>query len=190
MRQFVIMLLAGLCMSPAVSQGACCGRAHMFAGVGLLRWRLLRPGSSMRNFAPGPAPVFATPRGLRRRLTGPWHLIPAMAGATCDPAVYRADAKSEEPPPLVALIETAATGGGRLIPLRDGDPGSQRSPPTFFRRSRVMSKPSIRWMIRRDMPEVLEIEQLSFDYPWLAGDFSGYLRNRNVIGLVCERPSK
>ena len=24
----------------------------------------------------------------------------------------------------------------------------------------------IRWMIRRDMPEVLQIERTSFEYPW------------------------
>ena len=29
----------------------------------------------------------------------------------------------------------------------------------------------IRWMIRRDMPEVLRIEQASYDYPWCEEDF-------------------
>ena len=28
----------------------------------------------------------------------------------------------------------------------------------------------IRWMIRRDMPEVLAIEAESFEFPWLEGE--------------------
>lgn len=42
----------------------------------------------------------------------------------------------------------------------------------------------IRWMIRRDMEEVLEIENASFDYPWLEDDFFRCLRQRNCIGMV------
>jgi len=41
-------------------------------------------------------------------------------------------------------------------------------------------------MIRRDMPEVLAIEQQSFEFPWQEDDFIRCLRNRNVIGMVCE----
>jgi len=44
----------------------------------------------------------------------------------------------------------------------------------------------IRWLIRRDMPEVLEIEQSSFAAPWSEEDFLGYLRQRNCIGMVAE----
>ncbi len=44
----------------------------------------------------------------------------------------------------------------------------------------------IRWMTRRDMPEVLTIEQLSCDYPWLEDDFIQALRLRNCIGMVSE----
>jgi len=44
----------------------------------------------------------------------------------------------------------------------------------------------IRWMIRRDMPEVLEIEQQSFEYPWREDDFVNSLRQRNCIGMVAE----
>jgi ribosomal-protein-alanine N-acetyltransferase len=44
----------------------------------------------------------------------------------------------------------------------------------------------IRWMIRRDMPEVLEIEQSSFEYPWSEEDFIRCLRQRNCIGMVAE----
>ena len=44
----------------------------------------------------------------------------------------------------------------------------------------------IRWMIRRDMPEVLSIEQASFEFPWLEEDFIRCLRQRNCIGMVAE----
>ncbi len=44
----------------------------------------------------------------------------------------------------------------------------------------------IRWMIRRDMPEVLDIETASFEYPWLEEDFIRCLRQRNCIGMVAE----
>jgi [ribosomal protein S18]-alanine N-acetyltransferase len=44
----------------------------------------------------------------------------------------------------------------------------------------------IRWMIRRDMPEVLAIEAESFEFPWLEGDFIRCLRQRNCIGMVAE----
>lgn len=44
----------------------------------------------------------------------------------------------------------------------------------------------IRWMIRRDMPEVLEIENQSFEFPWSEEDFIRCLRQRNCIGMVAE----
>ena len=44
----------------------------------------------------------------------------------------------------------------------------------------------IRWMIRRDMPEVLEIEQQAFEFPWSEDDFLRCLRQRNCIGMVAE----
>lgn len=45
----------------------------------------------------------------------------------------------------------------------------------------------IRWLIRRDMPEVLSIEQSSFEYAWTEEDFLCCLRQRNCIGMVAER---
>ena len=48
----------------------------------------------------------------------------------------------------------------------------------------------IRWMIRRDMPEVLQIEQESFDYSWTEEDFLRCLRQRNCIGMVAEQGEK
>jgi ribosomal-protein-alanine N-acetyltransferase len=44
----------------------------------------------------------------------------------------------------------------------------------------------IRWMIRRDMPEVLAIEGGSFEFPWSEEDFIRCLRQRNCIGMVAE----
>ena len=48
----------------------------------------------------------------------------------------------------------------------------------------------IRWMIRRDMPEVLQTEQLSFEYAWTEEDFLRCLRQRNCIGMVAEQGEK
>ncbi|WP_146589794.1 ribosomal protein S18-alanine N-acetyltransferase [Posidoniimonas polymericola] len=42
-------------------------------------------------------------------------------------------------------------------------------------------------MIRRDMPEVLEIERRSFEFPWFEEDFVRCLRQRNCIGMVAEQ---
>lgn len=44
----------------------------------------------------------------------------------------------------------------------------------------------IRWLIRRDMPEVLDIEQESFEFAWTEEDFLCCLRQRNCIGMVAE----
>ena len=44
----------------------------------------------------------------------------------------------------------------------------------------------IRWMIRMDMPEVLDIEGASFEFAWTADDFVSCLRQRNCIGMVAE----
>lgn len=44
----------------------------------------------------------------------------------------------------------------------------------------------IRWMIRRDMPMVLAIEEASFEFPWSEEEFIRCLRQRNCIGMVAE----
>ncbi len=44
----------------------------------------------------------------------------------------------------------------------------------------------IRWMIRRDMPQILEIEKSSFEFPWNEDEFMHCLRMRNCIGMVAE----
>ena len=48
----------------------------------------------------------------------------------------------------------------------------------------------IRWMIRRDMQEVLEIEKASFEFPWSEEDFIRCLRQRNCIGMVAEHDER
>ena len=48
----------------------------------------------------------------------------------------------------------------------------------------------IRWMIRRDMMEVLDIENRSFEFPWSEEDFIRCLRQRNCIGMVAEHDER
>ncbi len=44
----------------------------------------------------------------------------------------------------------------------------------------------IRWMIRRDMRDVLRIESEAFDFSWSEDDFVHHLRQRNCIGQVAD----
>jgi [ribosomal protein S18]-alanine N-acetyltransferase len=48
----------------------------------------------------------------------------------------------------------------------------------------------IRWMIRRDMAEVLDIERASFEFPWFEEEFIRCLRQRNCIGMVAEHAER
>ena len=48
----------------------------------------------------------------------------------------------------------------------------------------------IRWLIRRDMDEVLAIERESFEFPWTEEEFLCCLRQRNCIGTVAELDHK
>jgi ribosomal-protein-alanine N-acetyltransferase len=52
--------------------------------------------------------------------------------------------------------------------------------------SQAQTRVHIRWMIRRDMPEVLAIEHTSFEFPWCEEEFLRVLRQRNCIGMVAE----
>jgi ribosomal-protein-alanine N-acetyltransferase len=61
---------------------------------------------------------------------------------------------------------------------------------THWARGRAGAEPNathIRWMIRRDMPDVMGIELASFEYAWTEDDFLRCLRQRNCIGMVAER---
>jgi ribosomal-protein-alanine N-acetyltransferase len=44
----------------------------------------------------------------------------------------------------------------------------------------------IRWLIRRDLDRVLQIERASFAAPWNIGDFYAVLKHRTVTGIVAE----
>jgi ribosomal-protein-alanine N-acetyltransferase len=48
----------------------------------------------------------------------------------------------------------------------------------------------IRWMIRRDMAEALDIESDGFEFPWSEDDFIRCLRQRNCIGMVAEHADR
>jgi [ribosomal protein S18]-alanine N-acetyltransferase len=48
----------------------------------------------------------------------------------------------------------------------------------------------IRWMIRRDAPEVFDIEERSFEFPWSDEDFTRCLRQRNCIPMVAEHSER
>lgn len=52
--------------------------------------------------------------------------------------------------------------------------------------SNMTAQQHIRWLIRRDLAEVVEIEEDVFEYPWTEHDFVCTLRNRNIIGMVAE----
>ena len=58
------------------------------------------------------------------------------------------------------------------------------------RASKSAVRVHIRWMIRRDMPDVLKTELASFEYSWTEEDFLRCLRQRNCIGMVAEQDEK
>lgn len=44
----------------------------------------------------------------------------------------------------------------------------------------------VRWMIRRDMAEIIDIEQASFEFPWSEAVLIKTLKNKNCIGMVAD----
>ena len=48
----------------------------------------------------------------------------------------------------------------------------------------------VRWMVRRDLAEVIAIEQACFEFPWREEDFLDCLRQRNCIGMVAEHDGR
>ena len=53
-----------------------------------------------------------------------------------------------------------------------------------------MLRVHIRWMIRRDMHDVLDIENEGFEFPWSEDDFINCLRQRNCIGMVADHADR
>lgn len=52
-----------------------------------------------------------------------------------------------------------------------------------------MMRVHVRWLIQRDMPDVLRFES-SLDDPWSREDILTLLRQRNCIGMVAEQGEK
>lgn len=50
----------------------------------------------------------------------------------------------------------------------------------------AMKDLAIRWLIKRDMPEVLEIAHSGYSPLWSEDDFMEQLRKSNCIGVVAE----
>lgn len=48
----------------------------------------------------------------------------------------------------------------------------------------------VRWLIRRDFPEVQAIENASSEFPWSEQDLLDVLNQRNAIGMVAELGEK
>ena len=58
------------------------------------------------------------------------------------------------------------------------------------RQKAIACDPWVRWLIRRDIPEVLDIESRCFEFPWSEDDFIRYLRQRNCIGMVATEDDR
>lgn len=50
--------------------------------------------------------------------------------------------------------------------------------------------PAVRWLIADDLPEVMAIENASFNFPWRAVDFTEALRVDTIVGAVAERDGR
>ena len=84
------------------------------------------------------------------------------------------------------LLRSAAVAGQYAdgVIVSDQQQPGWRAGVTTFEES-VMNV-HVRWMIRRDMPEVVTIEREAFEFPWSEEDFTRCLRQRNCIGMVAE----
>ena len=56
--------------------------------------------------------------------------------------------------------------------------------------TKQITEVDIRWMVRRDMPEVLAIENASFPIPWTEEEFISCLSQRSCIGMVAEHDGR
>src|SRR5437867_803179 len=78
----------------------------------------------------------------------------------------------------------------KRVPGRSRELGSREAVMSMGRTEKEQARVHIRWMIRRDMPEVLQIEMESFEFAWTEEDFLRCLRQRNCIGMVAEHGEK
>jgi ribosomal-protein-alanine N-acetyltransferase len=79
---------------------------------------------------------------------------------------------------------------GRLPTWKEAAMTIERPHTAPHRSDRPQLRVHIRWMIRRDMPEVLAIERDSFEFPWFEEEFVRCLRQRNCIGMVAEHAER
>lgn len=108
----------------------------------------------------------------------------ACALHALDPAKVRSLLKVVEAHAKVQ-IANELTGSRYALSTLDALHAEGVSQPAVLRKCSLMNA-YVRWLIRRDMPEVLDIERQSFEFPWTEQDFLNYLRQRNVIGMVAE----
>jgi [ribosomal protein S18]-alanine N-acetyltransferase len=101
------------------------------------------------------------------------------AGAARKP-VHVEPADAMECPGMTATVTACSSG-------RDGPTRKEAS---MQSEQKQEVRVHIRWMIRRDMPEVLAAEAESFEFPWLDEDFIRCLRQRNCIGMVAEHEDR
>jgi len=59
-----------------------------------------------------------------------------------------------------------------------------------YNMSKEATMSNIRWMIRRDMQEVLQIEEDNFTSPWTEEEFLNVLGKRSCIGMIYEKDNK
>lgn len=103
--------------------------------------------------------------------------------------------RSEEKARLIERLERQhAHGRGARLTYEELDllfskPGSDNAM-TPQAEQAIGEHVQIRWLIRRDMTEVLEIENQSFPRPWTDEVFLHCLRQRNCIGHVAEQGDK
>lgn len=71
-------------------------------------------------------------------------------------------------------------------PFDSSSPPAQPATGSWIHSPQQALKVQIRWLIRRDMPEVLDIERQAFEFCWTEEDFLCCLRQRNCIGMVAE----
>lgn len=98
------------------------------------------------------------------------------------PSPEKPSPKKTTPPQDADIEHIPVVKAASVPPLKTAKPQT--------REHREQLRVQISWMIRRNMPEILHIEQQSFKNPWTEEDFLKCLRQRNHIGMVAEHGEK
>ena len=98
---------------------------------------------------------------------------------------YRLPGSTDEPEEEVAASTDTAITEVVTLPEPE-DPQPIVKPP----RERVNDDVHVRWMIRMDMPEVMQIEMAGFSSPWEQERLMAHLMQRNCIGMSAELDPK